>query len=77
MCMLHIGVDDTWWPFASETVREFVVTLMLITGVPSIMNIYVAPESAIALPVLRANKAPAKLGEVRKCLRAQDLNNFG
>ncbi len=61
MYMSHICVNNTWWPFASDTVRGFVVTLLIITGVPSITNICVAPESAIVLPVLRANIAPAKL----------------
>jgi hypothetical protein len=67
MCMLHIiCVDNTWWQSASDTVRGCVVALLLITEVPSITNICVAPESAIASPVLRANIAPAKLLEVKK-----------
>ncbi len=61
MCMLHICVNNTWWPSARDTVRGFVVTLLLITGVPSITNICIATESAIVLPVLRGNIAPAKL----------------
>jgi hypothetical protein len=66
MCMLHICLDDTWQPSASDTVRGFVVALLIITGVPSITNICVALKSVIVLPVLRANKAPEKLVEVRK-----------
>ncbi len=66
MCMLHKCVKDTWRPSASDTVRGGVVTLVLITGVPSITNICAAPKSAIALPVLRANIAPAELLEVKK-----------
>jgi hypothetical protein len=76
MCMLHIRVDDTWQPSASNTFKGFVVALLLITGVPSIINICVVPESAIALPVLRGNIAPAKLLDIKKWSRAQDLNNF-
>ncbi len=66
MCMLHIRVDDTWQPSASNTFKGFVVALLLITGVPSIINICVVPESAIALPVLRGNIAPAKLLDIKK-----------
>jgi hypothetical protein len=66
MCMLQKYVDNTWRPSASNTVKGFVVALLLITGVPSMTNICVAPESAIALPVLRGNIAPAKLLKVKK-----------
>ncbi len=67
MCMSYsMYVDDTWWQFANDTVRGCVVTLLLITEVPSITNICVVPESAIASPVLRAIIAPAKLLEVKK-----------
>ncbi len=34
MCVSHMCVNDTWRLSASETVRRFVVTLLLITGVP-------------------------------------------
>jgi hypothetical protein len=69
-------VVDTWRPFASDTDRGFLVFLLLITGVPSITNICILPESAIALPVLRGNITPAKLLELKGCPRAHDLNNF-
>jgi hypothetical protein len=66
MCMLRICINDTWRPSASDTVRGFVVDLLVITRVLSITNICVAPESVIALPVLRGNIAPAKLMEFKK-----------
>ncbi len=44
----HICVDITRRPSANATFRGQVVIRLLRTGVPSIMNICVAPESAIA-----------------------------
>ena len=41
-------MDLTWHPSANATFRGQVVIRLLRTGVPSIMNICVAPESAIA-----------------------------
>ncbi len=66
MYMLHICVNKTWQPSTSDTVREFVVALLLITGVPSITNICIAPESAIALPVLRGNVALGLLANLKE-----------
>jgi hypothetical protein len=63
--MLHICVNNTWRPSASDTVKGFVVALLLITGFPSMTNICVVPESVIALPVLRGNIAPANLLEFK------------
>jgi hypothetical protein len=45
----HICVDITRHPSANATFRGQVVICLLRTGVPSITNICVAPESAIAL----------------------------
>ncbi len=44
----HICVDITWHPSANATFRGQVVICLLRTGVSSITNICVAPESAIA-----------------------------
>ncbi len=44
----HICVDITWRPSANATFRGQVVIRLLRTGVPSMTNICVAPESAIA-----------------------------
>jgi hypothetical protein len=44
----HICVDITWPPSANATFRGQVVFHLLKTGVSSITNICVAPESAIA-----------------------------
>jgi hypothetical protein len=45
--MSHICVDSTRWPSAYVTLRGHVVFCLLRTGVPSIMKIWVNPESAI------------------------------
>jgi hypothetical protein len=66
MCMLHICVNNTWRPSPSDTAGGVVVTLLLITEVPSIPNICIVPEYVIVLPVLRGKLAPAKLLEVKK-----------
>ncbi len=44
----HICMDSTRWPSANATFRGHVVFCLLRTGMPSIMKIWVAPESAIA-----------------------------
>ncbi len=50
--------------------------LLLITGVPSITNICVAPESVIASPVLRANIAPAKVVESQEVIEGTRSEQF-
>ncbi len=51
----HICVDMTWRPSASATLSGFIVGRLFIMGVPSITNICVAPESAMACFVGRQN----------------------
>jgi len=48
MTMSHMCVDLTFVPSGKFIESGFVATLLLSTGVPSIMNIAVAPVSAIA-----------------------------
>ena len=48
MSTSHVCVDITCRPSASATLRGLVVTRLFLTGVPSMMKICVAPESAIA-----------------------------
>jgi hypothetical protein len=57
--ILHICVDMTWHPSASATLSGILVGRLFITGVPSITNICVAPESAMACFVGRQNVPPA------------------
>ncbi len=54
MLTSHLCVDNTLRPSARATFRGKCVILLLITGVPSMMKIWVAPESAIGSFVLRA-----------------------
>ncbi len=74
MWTLHICVDVTCRPLARDTARGFVMGPLLITGVPSIMNICVAPESAIASLVLSGNAAPAKCGGGGVILSSVDVD---
>jgi len=48
MSMSHMWVDITLRPSARATLRGQVVTRLFLTGVPSMMKICVAPESAMA-----------------------------
>ncbi len=45
--MLHRCVDLTWLPSGKLIVNCFIVGQVFLTGVPSIMNMDVAPVSAI------------------------------
>jgi hypothetical protein len=58
----HIWVGVTCLPLARDTCRGQVVHCLLTIGVPSIMKIWVAPESAIASFVVNLNAAPANAG---------------
>ena len=49
--MLHRCVDSTWLPSGKLITNCFVAGHMFLTGVPSIMNMDVAPISAIACNV--------------------------
>jgi hypothetical protein len=49
--MLQRYVDLTWLPSGKLIVNCFVVGRMFLTGVPSIMNMGIAPVSAIACDV--------------------------
>jgi hypothetical protein len=49
MFMLLICVDISFLPLARETLRRHVVRHLLTISVPSMMEIWVAPESAIML----------------------------
>ncbi len=62
MFTLHIWVGVTCLPLARDTCRGQVVCRLLTTGVPSITNIWVAPESMIASFVINLNAAPANAG---------------
>ncbi len=72
----HICVDVTCCPSARDTVKGFVVGRLLITGVPSIMNICVAPESAIASLILSGNATPATCGGGCIILSSVDLDTL-
>ncbi len=61
---LHWWVDNTSPPSTRATFRGKCDILLLVTGVPSMMKIWVAPESAMASFVLRAKVAPAKLASL-------------
>ncbi len=74
MWTLHICVDVTCRPSARDTVKGFVIGHLLITGVPSIMNICIAPESAISSLVLSGNAATAKFGGGGVILSYVDLD---
>ncbi len=62
MLTSHMCVDITSWPLASETFRGHVVRRLLMTGVPYITKICVAPESAMASFGLSLKMVPAKAG---------------
>ncbi len=64
MCMLHICVDDTWWLSASETLRGFVVTLLLITGVPSIIINLCCARISYCLATLEGQQSTSKVGGI-------------
>ena len=49
MSTSHMCVDITFRPSARATLSGCLVGRLLVTGVPSMMKIYVAPESAIAV----------------------------
>ncbi len=72
----YICVDVTCHPLARDTVKGFVVGHLLITSVPSIMNICVAPESTIASLVLSGNAALAKCGGGGIILSSVDLDTL-
>ena len=59
MAMSHMCVDMTWRPSANATFNGLVVGRLLITGVPSMTKIWVAPESAMACVVGRCMAPPA------------------
>jgi hypothetical protein len=73
MCMSHMYVDVTTRPLVSATHRGYVVFHLLTTGVPSMMKIWVAPESAIESFILRLKTAPAKAGAGKEMLVLREV----
>ncbi len=69
-------VDTTIRPSANATFSGCVVGRLLTTGVPSIIKIWVAPESAMASYVSRRNPANPAFSVVTRWLSACALNDF-
>ena len=63
MCILHMCVDVTLLPSARDTTNGHVVGRLLMTGVPSMMKILVAPKSVMASFVFSGNAAQTKCCE--------------
>jgi hypothetical protein len=76
MCMLHMCVDTTCRPSANFTLSGRVVRRLLITLVPSITKIWVAPELAVVAAVFSQNIAPANSSFCRRADKAHALYNL-
>jgi hypothetical protein len=73
--MSHMCVDKTIRPSANATFSGCVVGRLLMTGVPSITKIWVAPESAMASYVSRRNPASPACSVFTRWLSACALND--